>query len=88
MASATVAGRIVVASAVVGTVVTRVAADNAPEADTVRGSFRATLDWRHLSDGHWMLHVLDSTGTVVEGGIGDDPEEALLEVYGRLIRPG
>jgi hypothetical protein len=33
------------------------------------------------------LHVLNEDGQVVEGGIGDDPEGALLEVYERLIPP-
>jgi hypothetical protein len=63
------------------------AADQTPEAEAIRGRYRATLDWYKLEDGHWMLHVLNERGEVVEGGIGDDTEEALLEVYERLIPP-
>jgi hypothetical protein len=44
------------------------------------------LDWWKLDD-VWMLHVLNERGELVEGGVGDDPEAALLEVYERLIPP-
>jgi hypothetical protein len=62
-------------------------ADQTPEAMTIRGRYRATLDWFELGGGFWLLHVLNKRGDVVEGGIGDDPEEALLEVYERLTPP-
>jgi hypothetical protein len=63
------------------------AADQTPEAAAIRGRHQATLDWYKLEDGHWMLHVLNERGEVVDGGIGDNTEEALLEVYERLIPP-
>ena len=59
--------------------------DETPEATAIRGRYQATLDWYKLEDGHWMLHVLNERGEVVDGGIGDNTEEALLEVYERLI---
>jgi hypothetical protein len=61
--------------------------DETAEAETIRGRYRATLDWHRLEDGLWLLHVLNQNGRLVEGGIGDDPEGALLEVYERLIPP-
>jgi hypothetical protein len=64
-----------------------VPADETSEAETIRGRYRATLDWFRLEDGLGMLQVLNEHGDVVEGGIGDDPEGALLEVYERLIPP-
>jgi hypothetical protein len=64
-----------------------VQADRRPEAETIRGRFRATLDWQELGNGLWMLHVLNERGDLVEGGVGDSPEDALLEVYERLIPP-
>jgi hypothetical protein len=56
-------------------------------AETIRGRYRATLDWYRLEDGLWMLHVLNEGGELVEGGVGDDAVDALLEVYERLIPP-
>jgi hypothetical protein len=56
-------------------------------AAAIRGRYRATLQWHRLEDGLWLLQVLNEDGDVVEGGIGDDPDEALLEVYERLVPP-
>ena len=64
-----------------------VEADQSSEAEKIRGRFRATLDWYSLGDGLWMLNVLNERGDVVEGGVGDDPEQALLEVYERVLPP-
>ena len=64
-----------------------VPAEELPLAAVIRGRYQATLQWFALENGHWLLHVLNDRGEVVEGGIGDDPEEALLEVYERLIPP-
>jgi hypothetical protein len=33
------------------------------------------------------VQVVNANGDVVEGGMGDDPEGALLEVHERLIPP-
>jgi hypothetical protein len=35
----------------------------------------------------WLVHVINEDGEVVEDGVGDNPEDALLEVYERLIPP-
>jgi hypothetical protein len=64
-----------------------VPADQTPAADELRGVFEATLRWQTLGDNLWMIQVLNADGEVVEGGIGDNPEEALLEVYERVIPP-
>jgi hypothetical protein len=72
---------------VVETRVESVPADGAPEAEVVRGRYRATLDWHALEGGFWLLHVVNESGEVVDGGVGDDPEAAPLEVYERLIPP-
>jgi hypothetical protein len=90
--SGTVTVRVVVASAsdvasTPGVRVEGVPADQTPEAERVRGQYRATLDWLNLEGDLWMLHVLNERGEVVEGGIGDDPTDALLEVYERLVPP-
>ena len=49
--------------------------------------YNATLEWSKLEGDFWLLQVLDSNGTVIDGGVGNDPEAALLEVYARLIPP-
>lgn len=67
--------------------VENVPVEDTPEAEAVRGRYRATLEWHMLEDGFWLLHVLNEQAEVVEGGIGDDPETALLEVYERLVPP-
>jgi hypothetical protein len=64
-----------------------VEADRSTEADAVRGHYRATLDWVTLTNGVWMVQVLNESGEVVEGGLGDNAEDALLGVYERLIPP-
>jgi hypothetical protein len=64
-----------------------VPADETVEAAAIRGRYRATLDWSRLESGFWLLQVLNESGDVVDGGVGDDPEKALLEVYERLIPP-
>jgi hypothetical protein len=47
------------------------------------------LRWTELPEpsGAWMLEVLDAEGKLIDGGMGDDPEEALLEVAERLLPP-
>jgi hypothetical protein len=50
--------------------------DQTPEAGAIRGHYRATLDWQSLEDGHWLLQVVNELGEVVDGGVGDDTEEA------------
>jgi len=57
-----------------------------PEAKEIAGTYEATCRWFKLGE-MWMLQVVDVKGEVVEGGIGDSPEDALLEVYERLIPP-
>jgi hypothetical protein len=64
-----------------------VAAAHSPEAETVRGIYRASIEWHALEDGLWWLQVLNERGEIVDGGIGDSAEDALLEVYERLIPP-
>ena len=64
-----------------------VPADETPEAEAVRGRYRATLDWQTLPDGTWLVQVFNSAGVLVDGGIGDNAEDALLELYERLIPP-
>jgi hypothetical protein len=34
-----------------------------------------------------MLEVLDADGELIDGGMGDDPEDALLGVAERLLPP-
>jgi hypothetical protein len=77
----------VAAAGIATAVVENVPAEELPLAAEIRGRYQATLQWFALENGHWLLHVLNDRGEVVEGGIGDDPEEALLEVYERLIPP-
>ena len=62
-------------------------AERSPLAAEIRGQYNATLQWSKLEGDVWLLQVLDSNGTSIDGGIGDDPEAALLEVYARLIPP-
>jgi hypothetical protein len=62
-------------------------ADETVEAQTIRHQYRATLEWFQLEGGLWMLHVVSENGELIEGGIGDNPEDAVLEVYERLIPP-
>ena len=64
-----------------------VSAELTPEADAVRARYLATLEWSALDNGFFLLHVLNERGEVVEGGAGNDPEKALLEVYERLLPP-
>jgi len=64
-----------------------VRADRTPEADTIRGSYEATLQWHVLEGGLWWLQVLNKNGEIIDGGVGDNTEDALLEVYERLIPP-
>lgn len=63
------------------------AENETPAAEAIRGRYRAALDWSRLEGGFWLLQVLNESGDVVDGGVGDDPEKALLEVYERLIPP-
>ena len=56
-----------------------------PEAESIRGRYRASLDWHILDGGIRMMDVPDESGRLVDGGLGDDPEAAPLEVYERLI---
>jgi hypothetical protein len=58
-----------------------------PPRGDVRERYRATLEWQRLPDGLWLLQVTNEKDELVEGGIGDSPEDALLEVYERLIPP-
>lgn len=61
--------------------------DQSSQAQAIRGRYRATLDWWQLDDGLWLLQVVNEDGVLVDGGVGDDPIDALLEVYERLIPP-
>ncbi len=63
------------------------AADETAEAEAIRGRYEASLVWSKLEGDFWLLQVVNERGEVVEGGVGDDPEQALLEVYERLIPP-
>lgn len=87
--SGTLGVRVTVSAVALGkrTPVEGVEADQRLEAETIRGRYRATLDWYVLSNGVWMLQVLNERGEVVEGGLGDNPDDAVLEVYERLIPP-
>lgn len=63
-------------------------ANQRPEAETLRGRYRVTLDWYELEGkGLWLLQVLNENGELVDGGVGDNSEDALLEVYERLVPP-
>ena len=53
-------------------------ADERPEAVEIRGIYRATLEWQ--SSTACGFFTCSTCGGIVEGGVGDDPEEALLEV--------
>jgi hypothetical protein len=64
-----------------------VSADEAPIATEIRGIFEATLRWHKLTGDAWMVQVVNSNGEIVEGGLGDNAEEALLEIYERVIPP-
>jgi hypothetical protein len=57
------------------------------KAELIRGRYGATLEWYTLANGVWMLRVFNERGELVDGGLGDEPEQALLEVYERLIPP-
>jgi hypothetical protein len=37
--------------------------------------------------GSWLLEVFDSEGNLVDGGMGDDPVDAILGVAERLLPP-
>jgi hypothetical protein len=37
--------------------------------------------------GAWLVEVLDEQGHMLDGGMGDDPQDALLEVAERLLPP-
>jgi DNA-directed RNA polymerase subunit RPC12/RpoP len=67
--------------------VERTPADERDEAKTLRGRYDVSLSWDRLEGDLWLLHVYNVDGDLVEGGIGDNPEDALLEVYERLIPP-
>jgi hypothetical protein len=69
------------------TVVEDIPANQAPEAEALRGLYQVTLEWHSLEGGLCWLRVLNVYGEYVEGGVGDSPEDALLEVYERLIPP-
>jgi hypothetical protein len=47
------------------------------------------LRWTEPTEpgGAWMLEVFDAEGKLIDGGMGDDPEDALLEVAERLLPP-
>jgi hypothetical protein len=65
----------------------KVAADALPQAETIRGTYQATIKWYKLEGGIWLLQVVNKQGVVIDGGLGDDPVNALLEVFERLIPP-
>jgi hypothetical protein len=63
-------------------------AAQAAERQLVR-AYECGLRWTEPTEqgAAWMLEVLDADGTVIDSGMGDDPEEALLEVAERLLPP-
>ncbi len=38
-------------------------------------------------DGGFVLRVYDDEGNLIDGGVGDDPQDAILEVAERLLPP-
>lgn len=64
-----------------------VPADSRPEAETLRDTYQVTLVWSTLADGVWMLQLFNEAGELVEGGIADNDEDALLALYERMLPP-
>jgi hypothetical protein len=72
---------------IVGTARPAPRAADSPRAKELEQKYAVTLRWLDLSEVFWMLTLENEHGDVVESGVGDDPEGALLEVYERLIPP-
>ena len=39
------------------------------------------------AEGAWLVEVLDDSGAIIDAGVGDNPEDALLGVAERLLPP-
>jgi hypothetical protein len=72
---------------IVGTVRPAPRAAHSARAKELEHRYAVTLRWLDLNEGFWMLILENEHGDIVESGVGDDPEGAVLEVYERLIPP-
>jgi hypothetical protein len=45
------------------------------------------VEWYVTSDGLYIVKIFNDAGEMLDGGGGDDPEEALLEVAEHLLPP-
>lgn len=63
------------------------APESVAERTTDLEEFGFRVVWYRTPDGLYLVQVFDDDGTLLDGGGGDDPVEAFIEVAARLLPP-